>query len=82
MTLTYRVLKDRHDLNDKDLLVTLTVKQLDDLIYFTTVRACKKVEEIAFKGYLPFLTLVNSQLEELQRDVDYIKNYQKQGGKR
>lgn len=51
----------------------MKVKELDDLVYYASLRAAEKTERDLFKGLIPFLTLINDQLESLEQEVEYIK---------
>jgi hypothetical protein len=58
---------------NKELLVTMTQGQLEDLIYYTTVRACKRALDFHFKGLLPFLDQINGDNEKIIEELDFIK---------
>jgi hypothetical protein len=58
---------------NNELLVTLTVEQLDDLIYYTSYRAARRANDKLFKGLLPFLVKMNDDFETIIREIDYLK---------
>jgi hypothetical protein len=58
---------------DNQMLVTMTYKELDDLIYFNTLRATKRALDNHFKGLLPFFNLIQDQQETMIREIDYMK---------
>ncbi|MGP7815539.1 hypothetical protein ACTXGU_00095 [Niallia sp. 01092] len=76
--------------DNKNLIVTMTVQELDELVFRAAFRASKRTEEIGFKGYLPFWTKLNddvelliSQMDRLQEKIDASNNklsYTKRGG--
>jgi hypothetical protein len=58
---------------NNELLVTMTQGQLEDLIYYTTVRASKRALDKHFRGLLPFLDRINDDNEKLLEELDFIK---------
>jgi hypothetical protein len=58
---------------NKELIVTMTAEQLDDLIYYTTHRASKRANDKLFRGLLPFLNKMNDDFETIIREIDYLK---------
>jgi hypothetical protein len=58
---------------NNELLVTMTQGQLEDLIYYTTVRASKRALDKHFRGLLPFLDRINDDNEKIIEELDYIK---------
>jgi hypothetical protein len=58
---------------NKELLITMTQGQLEDLIYYTSVRASKRALDKHFRGLLPFLDQINSDNEKIIDELDFIK---------
>jgi hypothetical protein len=58
---------------NKNLLVTMTQGELEDLIYFTSYRASKRANDKLFRGLLPFLNKMNDDFETIIREQDDLK---------
>ncbi|WBL16349.1 hypothetical protein [Sutcliffiella sp. NC1] len=58
---------------DNGLIVTMTKKELDDLIYFTAYRASRRASTELFGGMLTYLNQITDQLTEVQEEVEFIK---------
>jgi hypothetical protein len=46
-------------------IVTMTIKELDDLVYKAVFRAARKVKNDLYKGIEPFFLKMNDDLESL-----------------
>jgi hypothetical protein len=59
--------------NKQNLIVTMTIQELDDYIYYGTYRAIKRIQNELFKGIEPFFVKMNDDLEIIVREQEYIK---------
>ncbi len=59
------------------MVVQMTESDLDDLIYYTSLRATKRALDRHFNGLLPFLTKMNDDLELIIKEQEYIKTFLK-----
>ncbi|MEH7419554.1 hypothetical protein V7266_30440 [Neobacillus drentensis] len=60
-------------MENEKMMVTLSVKELDDLIYNTTYRAMKRALNNHFHGIVPFFNKMNDDLETIVKEIDYLK---------
>ncbi len=58
---------------NEDLLVTMTQKQLDDMLYFASYRASRRTADKLFSGIAPFLYDTQEQLRLVISELDYLK---------
>jgi hypothetical protein len=58
---------------EKERLVIISEKELNDLIYFTSLRATERALDRHFRGLLPFLNRINDDNEKIIEQLDFIK---------
>lgn len=63
---------------EKERLVIISDKELNDLIYFTSLRATERALDRHFRGLLPFLNRINDDNEKIIEQLDFIKLFDSQ----
>ncbi|MEC1725874.1 hypothetical protein P9E34_14240 [Schinkia azotoformans] len=63
----------KENLNNTNPIVTMTRSELDDLVYFASLRAAKRENEKLFRGLHPFLYQYLEELRLIINEIDGIK---------
>ncbi|MEC1768302.1 hypothetical protein [Schinkia azotoformans] len=63
----------KENLNNPNPIVTMTRSELDDLVYFASLRAANRENEKLFRGLSPFLYQYLEELRLIINEIDYIK---------
>jgi hypothetical protein len=58
---------------ENEKFVLLTEKQIDDLIYFSSLRATKRACDNLFGGLIPYLNRLNEDNGKILEELDFIK---------
>ncbi|MEC1772816.1 hypothetical protein [Schinkia azotoformans] len=66
---------NKENLNNTNPIVTMTRSELDDLVYFASLRGAIRANEKLFNGLHPFLYQYLDELKMIINELDYIKIY-------